>query len=445
MSLLLLAVPLVPWLLALGLVSDSVYKRVNWLVPGAALPAFAVSLLLPSGASMDLPWLLLGSSFGFEAPIRLFLALMGAVWFGGALVARSGFHEKTGRRFSIFYLFAMGGSLGLILAQDPWLFFFFTSVSGYAFYGLIVHQGRDEAWKAARRYLVMLILGDLLLFEVLITVAAESGDFSALHQAMTNPDSRDLLLALVLAGFAVKTGLFPLHLWVPWAYRVVPVAVVPLLLAFQFGQGVLGWLTWLPLGEVALPAWGFGLQVAGVISLVFGLLVGMGQVRARSILAYTSVALAGLVLFAMGRVLVQPASWPMLRENLYLLVPAVFLAMAILWLMAAKITFLRGWLDTRFSWWSAARDDILHKLPDIPTELLRSVMWWLNFIVQQTHTTIRRRLPKWRNLFRTWVERNWLDVDLDRTLDLLESQLGQWTVAISFHVLLGGVIAFLAL
>ena len=75
--------------------------------------------------------------------------------------------------YSICWL--MGGSLGLILARDPWLFFFFTSVSGYALYGLIVHRGDDGARKAARRYLVMLILGDLLLFEVLITMAAEGG------------------------------------------------------------------------------------------------------------------------------------------------------------------------------------------------------------------------------------------------------------------------------
>ena len=41
---------------------------------------------------------------------------------------------------------------------------------------------------------------------------------------MTNPDSRDLLVGLVLAGFAVRAGLFPLHLWAPQAYRAVPVS-----------------------------------------------------------------------------------------------------------------------------------------------------------------------------------------------------------------------------
>ncbi len=445
MSLLLVAVPLVPWLLALGLVFDSVYRKANWLIPCAVLPALAVSVLLPSGTSMDLPWLLLGSSFGFQAPIRLFLALMGAVWFGVALVMGSGFHDKAGQRLGIFYLLVMGGSLGLILARDPWLFFFFASVSGYAFYGLIAHWGSDETWKAARHYLVMLILGDLLLFEVLIIMAAEAGDFSALHQAMTNPDNRDLIVGLVLAGFAVRAGVFPLHLWTTLAYRAVPVSVLPLLLAFQFGQGVLGWLYWLPLGEVALPTWGFGMQVIGVVSLLFGFLVGMGQVRVRSILAYISVALAGLALFLLGRVLVQPASWPLLRETLYLVAPTALLAMSILWLIVYKISPLRGWLDSMLTKWSTSRDDILSNLPDIPVVLLRSVMRWLNFTMEQIHTIFRVRLPKWRDLCLTWLGRKWLDVDWDRGLIALERQLGQWTVAICLLVLLGGAIVVFAL
>ncbi|MEN8177837.1 MAG: proton-conducting transporter membrane subunit [Pseudomonadota bacterium] len=445
MSLLLLTVPLLPWLLALGLVSDSVYRKANWLIPCAALPALAVSALFPSGTSMDLPWLLLGSSLGIETPVQLFLALMGAVWLGVALVVGSGFHDKTGRRLAIFYLLAMGGSLGLILARDPWLFFFFASVSGYALYGLILHQGSDEARKAGRRYLVVLILGDLLLFEVLVTLAAEGGDFSTLHQAMTNPDSRDLLVGLVLVGFAVKAGLFPLHLWAPLAYRAVPVALLPLLLAYQFGQGVLGWIYWLPLGEVALPTWGFSMQVVGVASLLFGLLVGMGQVRARSILAYISVALAGLVIFAMGRVLEQPDSWPMMPEMLYFVVPTTVCGMTILWLMACKISPLRCWLNSRLNGWSARRDNILRKLPDIPLAFLRPGIRWLNFITNRIHTTVMVRLPTQRDLFLTWIGRKWLAVDWERTLNSLESQLGQWSVAISFLVLLGGAIAVLAL
>ena len=132
---------------------------------------------------------------------------------------------------------------------------------------------------------------------------------------------------------------------------------------------MLGWLYWLPLGEVALPTWGFSMQVMGVVSLLFGFLVGMGQVRARSILAYISVALAGLALFLLGRVLEQPASWPMLRETLYLVVPTALLAMSILWLIVHKISPLRGWLNSMLTKWSTSRNDTLRKLPDIPVDI----------------------------------------------------------------------------
>jgi formate hydrogenlyase subunit 3/multisubunit Na+/H+ antiporter MnhD subunit len=390
---------------------------------------------------MALPWLLFGSYIGIEAPIQLFLALMGAVWFGVALVVGSGFHGSTGRRLGMFYLLAMGGSLGLILARDPWLFVFFASVSGYAIYGLIVHQGSDEARKAGRRYLVMLILSDLLLFEVLVMLAAEGGSFSTLHQAMTNPESRDLLVGLILAGFAVRAGLFPLHLWTALAYRTVPVTILPLLLAFQFGQGVLGWLYWLPMGEVALPAWGFAMQVVGVVSLLFGLLVGIVQKCARSILSYTSVGLVSLVLFVTGRVLEQPTTWPMISETLYLAVPATVCIMTILWLMACKIPRLRCWLNSRLTEWTAAGDNALRKLPDIPLKFPESVMRWLKFVEHRIHSIVMLWLPQQRDLFLKWIE---FAHDWERTLNSLENQLGQWTVAISFLVLLGGAIAMLA-
>jgi formate hydrogenlyase subunit 3/multisubunit Na+/H+ antiporter MnhD subunit len=392
---------------------------------------------------MDLPWLLFGSGLGIEAPLRPFLALMGAVWLGVALVVGSDFHDNAGRRLALFYLLTMGGSLGLILARNPWLFFFFASVSSYALYGLIIHRGDDGARKAARRYLVMLILGDLLLFEVLVTLAAQ-GSFSALHQAMTIPDSRDQLVGLVLAGFAVRAGLFPLHLWVPQVYRSVPAALLPLLLAFQLGQGVLGWIYWLPLGEVSLPTWGFAMQVMGVVSLLFGLLVGIGQVRARSILSYTSVALVSLVLFATGQVLEQPTTWPMISETLYLAVPTTVCIMTMLWLMAYKIPPLQCWLISRLTEWTAARDNALRKLPDIPLEFPESVMRWLKFVARRIHSIVVLWLPQQRDLFLKWIGRKWLTNDWERTLNSLESQLGQWTVAISILVLLGGAIAILA-
>ena len=147
----------------------------------------------------------------------------------------------------------------------------------------------------------------------------------------------------------------------------------------------------------------------------------------------------------MGRVLEQPATWPMLREALYLVVPTMVCSMTILWLMAYKISPLGGWLNSRLSEWSATRDDILRKLSDIPLEFPGSVTRWLNFIAHRFYTTVMLWLPKQRDLFLTWMGRKWLAVDWDHILDSLESQLGQWSVAISFLVLLGGAIALLAL
>jgi formate hydrogenlyase subunit 3/multisubunit Na+/H+ antiporter MnhD subunit len=68
----------------------------------------------------------------------------------------------------------------------------------------------------------------------------------------------------------------------------------------------------LPLGEMALPAWGTTLIVLGLFTAYYGVLAGLPQREAKTVLAYSSISQMGVMTTAIGLGLAFPAQWPLL-------------------------------------------------------------------------------------------------------------------------------------
>ena len=64
------------------------------------------------------------------------------------------------------------------------------------------------------------------------------------------------LLFLLVIGFGIKLGVVPLHFWLPLAHPVAPTPASAVLSGAMIKAGLLGWMRFLPLGEVAMPKWG---------------------------------------------------------------------------------------------------------------------------------------------------------------------------------------------
>jgi formate hydrogenlyase subunit 3/multisubunit Na+/H+ antiporter MnhD subunit len=68
----------------------------------------------------------------------------------------------------------------------------------------------------------------------------------------------------------------------------------------------------LPLGETALPAWGAALAALGLATAYYGVLAGLPQREAKTVLAYSSVSQMGVMTMGIGLGLAFPAQWPLL-------------------------------------------------------------------------------------------------------------------------------------
>jgi len=261
--------------------------------------------------TLEIPWLLLGMKLGLDATTRIFFAftlllwLLAAVFAAGYLAA-----DPRKRRFWVFFAASFIGNLGLVLARDAASFYLFFALMTFAAYGLVVHAGDAAARRAGRIYIVLAVLGEaFLLGGLLIAAAGADGlELERLRAAVATSPSRDLIVALLVAGFGVKAGLLGLHVWLPLAHPVAPAPASAVLSGAMIKAGLLGWIQFLPLGEVTLPGWGAALAAAGIAAIFYAAAVGVMQDDAKTVLAYSSVSQMGFMTVALGAALADPAN-----------------------------------------------------------------------------------------------------------------------------------------
>ena len=311
-TLLLLSVSVVPLLLAIALMLTSLRRFALLFAPWAALPALFLSLLMPLGVTIELPWLLLGSHLGFDETARIFLFFTALLWLMAGIYSTGYFSRNSSRsRFLIWFLLAMAGNLGLILAQDMVLFYTFFALMSFSSYGLVVFERTPEALRAGRVYIVLVVVGEVMLFAafVLAALAVDSIEFEDVRSTVARAELRDWIVGLVLLGFGIKAGVIGLHVWLPLAHPVAPTPASAVLSGAMISAGLLGWLRILPLGEAVLPDWGGVMIVAGMVAIFYAVLVGLLQSNAKTVLAYSSVSTMGIMTIAVGLGLAEPSSW----------------------------------------------------------------------------------------------------------------------------------------
>ncbi|ACL73736.1 NADH/ubiquinone/plastoquinone (complex I) [Thioalkalivibrio sulfidiphilus HL-EbGr7] len=301
---LLLAVPLLPLLLA-ALVPWRGMTRLQWLTPLAVLPGLAVVLFLPDGSHASYSWLIMGMDLQLDATGRVFLLLTTLLW-GAAGLYGLGYlrGQDHTSRYHLFFLLAMSGNLGLVLAADAMGFYLFFALMSLSSYGLVVHAGGDAVYRAGRIYLIMAVVGELLLFAGLVLHVSAAGGYHFSLMAAT--PLQPVTAALLLIGFGIKAGLIPLHVWLPLAHPAAPTPASAVLSGAMIKAGLLGWLRLLQLEGPGWEAMGWLLVTLGLAGAFLAALVGVLQSRPKTILAYSSISQMGLMICGVGLIFLLP-------------------------------------------------------------------------------------------------------------------------------------------
>jgi hydrogenase-4 component B len=119
---------------------------------------------------------------------------------------------------------------------------------------------------------------------------------------------RDGLFVLFLAGFGVKAGIIPLHVWLPEAHPSAPSNVSALMSGGLIKAGIYGIVRFcvFGLGTPSL-SWGVVIVVLGGVSSVLGVLYALMQHDLKRLLAYHSIENIGIILLGLGGAMVAMA------------------------------------------------------------------------------------------------------------------------------------------
>ncbi|MDW8173595.1 MAG: complex I subunit 5 family protein, partial [Anaerolineae bacterium] len=283
------------WLLPLILGSAQWFwpKRVLPVASLAALPAVLTALFVPLGTSVSLDSLLLGTRLLLDETAQTFLLFSGLLWLLASLFAQAYLAHDEGRaRFFAFFLWAMSGNLGLIVADDMLSFYLWFALMSFASYGLVIHNNQ----RAARIYMILVVIGEVLLFAGLALAAAQTSSLAISDLASSALDP--LTSALIFFSFGIKAGAVGLHLWLPLAHPAAPVPASAVLSGAMIKAGVLGWLRFLR--PIDASDWGLLLIVLGLLTAFYGALVGVSQTNPKAVLAYSSISQMGFIIVGVG-------------------------------------------------------------------------------------------------------------------------------------------------
>jgi len=209
-------------------------------------------------------------------------------------------------KFLCLFLLMIAGMNGVVLSGDIFNLFVFLEIASLASYALVGFGCEHEELEASFKYMVLGSIGSIF---VLFAVALVYGNTGSLNMAYVskaiqgtglNPGLA-FALCLFVAGFGLKAALVPFHAWLPDAHPSAPAPISAML------SGILiKTLGIYALVRVVFNVFGISVQmgwilvVLGLLSMIAGAFLAIGQGDFKRLLAYSSISQIGYVVLGIG-------------------------------------------------------------------------------------------------------------------------------------------------
>lgn len=246
---------LIPILTGLFLLANPALKKRSVLlgIVSAGLIVTAVSVfavILGEGDSLTLFYLTktLPVYFKIDGMGRLFVTVVTIVWVAAGFFSFEYMkHEENEKRYFSFYLITYGVLIALDFSGNIVTFYMFYELMTLLSMPLVLHNGSREAIMAGLKYLFysfcgayMVLFGLYFVYRFSNTLTFTAG--GVLNQELISGREPFLLFVvfLMILGFGVKAGMFPLHGWLPTAHPVAPAPASAVLSGIIVKGGVLG-------------------------------------------------------------------------------------------------------------------------------------------------------------------------------------------------------------
>jgi NADH-quinone oxidoreductase subunit M len=200
--------------------------------------------------------------------------------------------ERT-RAYMGLMLFLTGAIVGVFVAQDLLLFYAFFEAMLIPLYVLVGVWGGPGRMGATLKFVLYTMAGSLLMLASIVVYGLSQHTFDL--TTIGESSSQWIFLGFV-AAFAIKAPLFPLHGWLPDAYRESSPEVAAVLSGVVSKAAAYGFLR-IAVTNFPGPASDFRAPILALaaVGLIYGSLLAFRAPDLRGVIAYSSLAQMGLI------------------------------------------------------------------------------------------------------------------------------------------------------
>jgi multicomponent Na+:H+ antiporter subunit D len=209
-------------------------------------------------------------------------------------------------KYLSLFMLMVAGMNGLVLSGDIFNLFVFLEIASLASYALVGFGCEHEELEASFKYMV---LGSIASTFILFAIALVYGNTGALNMAYISKaiqgsglnSGLGFALCLFIVGFGLKAALVPFHAWLPDAHPSAPAPISAMLsgvLIKTLGVYALVRIIFNVFGISVPISW--VLIVLGILSMIVGVFLAVGQWDFKRLLAYHSISQMGYVMLGIG-------------------------------------------------------------------------------------------------------------------------------------------------
>src|SRR6478609_600296 len=208
-------------------------------------------LHMPADLRLDSEWLpTLGCRFSLMMDgMSQVLCLLTAIAFPLIFIATYNNQYKNASNFYALMLLSQAGLLGVFIASDALLFYFFWELALIPAYFLCSIWGGERRIAVTFKFFIYTFLGSLFMLIAIVYVYLKTPDHSFALQSFYHTridfSTQNWLFWLFFIAFAIKMPIFPFHTWQPDTYEQSPTATTMILSGVMVKMGVFALIRWL--------------------------------------------------------------------------------------------------------------------------------------------------------------------------------------------------------
>jgi len=210
---------------------------------------------------------------------------------------------KNKNRYYLFFMITYWSTLGIFISNNIINLFTFFEIMSLSSYPLIIHDEDKYSHDAGKTYLIMAVSGGLVLLMGLFLLYdyTQTLDIDKIKYVIQDIGNIKYVIAgLMIFGFGVKAGTFPLHIWLPKAHPAAPAPASAILSGVLLKTGIFGILITVEIMGLNDIYISVVLLVLGFITMFMGGFLAMYQRNIKRILAYSSMSQMGYIIVGIG-------------------------------------------------------------------------------------------------------------------------------------------------